>query len=385
MDNKNNNTGQSDHSFLVLDGGRGIAAISLVLYHYIEYLSNYTAHWMPNIYLAVELLFMLSGFVLAHTSEKRLLAGQTANQFMLRRLIRLYPLYFISMTLPYFLLMTKFLLNGSYFALFSSIGSYLLNIFALPTPAGFVPTDQSILIMHNNVYPLNGPAWTLPLLIVTNLIYAVFCRGLTTTRLSLLVFTSILIYGFALWYYNYPGMGWGWPHYLGGWSRVMFSFFAGILLYRLFHLKERPKLPSWMGFVLVIFLIADFTFWPAGRIAAFLNCVILSPLLIWCGAKTKIWEPARRLCAWLGKTSYAIYIMHMPLLPVLIYLTACLNLDPKINIPLTVGAYVVSLMAITWLLDIVYDAPIRSYLRGKLLASHRQPIPNAVTSGVEGG
>jgi peptidoglycan/LPS O-acetylase OafA/YrhL len=50
---------------------------------------------LPHSYLAVDFFFILSGFVLAHAYEDRLLAEMTPTQFLCLRLIRLYPLYLI--------------------------------------------------------------------------------------------------------------------------------------------------------------------------------------------------------------------------------------------------------------------------------------------------
>src|SRR5262249_7832929 len=88
---------QPRHEFLALDAMRGIAAISVVFFHYGIDLHS---QLMPNAPLAVDFFFVLSGFVVAHAYEKRLLAGWSLRSFAVHRLIRLWPLYLFALALP---------------------------------------------------------------------------------------------------------------------------------------------------------------------------------------------------------------------------------------------------------------------------------------------
>jgi peptidoglycan/LPS O-acetylase OafA/YrhL len=98
---------------------RGIAAWWVVLYHFREYLPAPSPEWLLALiargYLAVDLFFILSGFVLALNyaeSFQANLAG--AVGFYRLRLARIYPLHFVMLTL--------FLLNPLAIALFSANG-----------------------------------------------------------------------------------------------------------------------------------------------------------------------------------------------------------------------------------------------------------------------
>src|SRR3569623_1631673 len=61
------------HRFRNLDAMRGICALTVVLFHCEGMFS--TARIFQHGYLAVDLFFILSGFVLGHTYEKRPVAG----------------------------------------------------------------------------------------------------------------------------------------------------------------------------------------------------------------------------------------------------------------------------------------------------------------------
>src|SRR3569832_332324 len=77
--------------FRNLDAMRGICALTVVLFHCEGMFA--TGRIFQHGYLAVDLFFILSGFVLGHTYEKRLVTGLTPGGFMRLRLNRLAPVY----------------------------------------------------------------------------------------------------------------------------------------------------------------------------------------------------------------------------------------------------------------------------------------------------
>jgi peptidoglycan/LPS O-acetylase OafA/YrhL len=86
--------------FTALEALRGIAAIMVMFLH-----TGGTLGPIPaNIsYLAVDLFFLLSGVVLTNSYEKRLIAGQISpTGLLLQRIIRLYPLYLLSLPIGLF-------------------------------------------------------------------------------------------------------------------------------------------------------------------------------------------------------------------------------------------------------------------------------------------
>lgn len=83
--------------FTLLDGLRGVAAIAVVILHSISPL-DLEKNYIPHAHLAVYFFFALSGFVIAHAYESRIQKIGPAK-FMVLRLIRLYPLLFVGITL----------------------------------------------------------------------------------------------------------------------------------------------------------------------------------------------------------------------------------------------------------------------------------------------
>lgn len=88
--------------FLALDGLRGVAAVVVVLTHV---MARWPTHlglvpFIKGGYLAVDVFFVLSGFVIAHAYGERLpaSAGAVAG-FLGRRWLRIYPLHFAMLAL----------------------------------------------------------------------------------------------------------------------------------------------------------------------------------------------------------------------------------------------------------------------------------------------
>ncbi|WP_375390813.1 acyltransferase family protein [uncultured Sphingomonas sp.] len=78
-----------------MDEMRGVAALVVLSYHY--HAMNRLAELFPSGFLAVDLFFMLSGFVVAHAYERRILAGEMSfARFAEVRATRLYPLYILA-------------------------------------------------------------------------------------------------------------------------------------------------------------------------------------------------------------------------------------------------------------------------------------------------
>ncbi|TIW52974.1 MAG: acyltransferase, partial [Mesorhizobium sp.] len=101
------------HIYLNLDALRGVAAISVMLYHFSPFIAD--GKVLPSSYLAVDLFFLLSGFVIAHAYDRKIESGMGFGTF---RLIRLYPLYLAGTLLgAFYLLIKNRLMPGEYMPL----------------------------------------------------------------------------------------------------------------------------------------------------------------------------------------------------------------------------------------------------------------------------
>ena len=138
--------------FGALDGMRGVAAIMVVLLH----IGNLgLGPFKPQFgYLAVDLFFALSGFVISYSYDPRLARGMTVGTFMLRRIIRLYPLYLIGSLVGF--MTTPIIVNNP--ALVEGLGSPHFRAYLLITGLLNVAFVPGILPM---LFPFNTPMWSL--------------------------------------------------------------------------------------------------------------------------------------------------------------------------------------------------------------------------------
>lgn len=210
-----------------LDAIRGLAAI-LIVFRHAPLLFHSPS--FPQSYLAVDLFFAISGFVVANAYEARLRSGALGFlAFAKLRLIRLYPLYLIGIVLG---------LASHFVAMAHQHGRPLPSLFATTL---FVLL--SLLMLPSRATPLylvNNPAWSLFYEIVANLAFAAIVRRAVPRILVLaMIPCAIVMLRYAL---DHHGIDEGWD--LGKWylalARVGFSFSAGALLFRLRRGGPRP-------------------------------------------------------------------------------------------------------------------------------------------------
>jgi peptidoglycan/LPS O-acetylase OafA/YrhL len=283
------------HQFATLDGLRGVAALTVMTRHFFEI----GGIDLPHTYLAVDFFFVLSGFVLAHAYEDRLLAGMTPTQFLEVRLVRLFPLYFVGTFIAIVSATAGSLFGGHAWA-----NTTWLDVLSALT---FLPDASSAPL----IYPLDFPAWSLFFELTANVAFAIAIYSFTKRRLLLIALLSLAI---IVIFYGRVNIGWGWPNFLGGFPRVSFGFFVGVLTYRIWRsAKWRPSLPRWAAYGLAIALLFILAPFPWGEAFDFL-ALLMFPLIVYFGASREPSSYVRPLCLWLGAISYALYITHVPLL-----------------------------------------------------------------------
>ena len=293
--------------YLALDGLRGIAAIIVMFYH-----RQYWSHdGLPfeHAGLAVDFFFMLSGFVMSLAYERKINAGMAFLHFAAIRLARLGPMLLLGTLLGiiyYGILAAK---HKYHFGLTEGL-AMLLSLFALPTPfpTAFFPATA---------FPVNGPAWSLFFELIANAIFALVLprlRGLVLIALVMLPFVWLAFgvgeHGSVQNFGNAYGQTWL------GLPRVLFPFFIGVILHRLEAKSRLPHIPG--GFWLAgAFLVGSFMLAVPPEYKGWyeLTCVALvCPAVIVLGASARLSSSTGRLAAWLGRISYPVYILHIPLL-----------------------------------------------------------------------
>lgn len=108
---------ETNNRYAFADGLRGLAALWVVFYHlfhgdHVTQLSLFLGHSLSAIIfeygnLGVPIFFVLSGFVMAVTTNKKIMGVLQSVKFMLRRFIRLSPPYYFGIIVTLILLYVK--------------------------------------------------------------------------------------------------------------------------------------------------------------------------------------------------------------------------------------------------------------------------------------
>jgi peptidoglycan/LPS O-acetylase OafA/YrhL len=337
--------------FLLLDGLRGIAAFAVIFDHVP---SGAIGDLIPQRYLAVDFFFVLSGFVLAHAYGPRLSNGWSPLSFMRARFIRLYPLYLAGLLIGLSFTTLNALRGwGGDLSEIFSIAAF--GVFFLPMPPIFASTGGQL-------YPLNAASWSLFFELAANFVYALIARFLNWRVLAaILLVSAVLVVVTLSNHADVRGPGWLWSHFDAGLARVVFDFFAGIAIYRLWTSARIPALPWWLAIAAFLVVIA----FPVSRewAAAYdaLAAIAIMPVLVAVAAGSTVSGRVAKVCGVFGLLSYGIYVFHGPIFGALMSVLPSLHIDlgGTWMMVALVAALAASAAAIA---DGLYDRPFRKWL-----------------------
>jgi peptidoglycan/LPS O-acetylase OafA/YrhL len=355
--------------FSALDGLRGIAAIAVLTRHVPD---KTLADVLHGSYLAVDLFFVLSGFVLAHSYLSRLRTDMSATTFLRVRLIRLYPLYILGtvLSLPHFLnLHFTHGLNQAAdggLAWMRILGSLAFALFFIPAPSSVSP--------DNHVYPLNHPSWSLFFELAINVIFALVAPRLTARLLSAILACGIILLAVTSIHYGDLDVGWQSANFLGGGGRVVYSFFGGVAAYQLWAMGKfkwfRLPVPVAALGMLIVFAADP----PVSRVVYDLAVTtLIFPALVFGAAATEPHGLVSSICRGLGRASYAIYVLQIGMISWIAHFSMSITHrdfgafgvgGTLIMIALIIGAALI--------FDRYYDSPTRSAL-SKLFRPRAKP------------
>ena len=389
--------------YILLDGLRGVAALMVLWYHVFEgfaFAGGTMIETFNHGHLGVDFFFMLSGFVISYAYDDRWKAnGLSIKGFFRRRLIRLQPMVVMGaiIGLATYLLQGGVRWDGTQMPFHWILVAFFLAMFLIPAYPGASYDVRG----NGEMYPLNGPSWSLFFEYIGNILYALFIRKLSNKGLSfLVVITGLLWTGFVVFdisKYDMIGIGWTLDavNFFGGLLRMLFPFTLGMLMSRNFNAKsQKPKALGcpvtepvevtiafdklrhhktaksfWISAV-VMFILFSMPYIPkTGNISINgiyeLACIILVfPLIVWFGASGKpTGKFSMKACKLLGDISYPLYIVHYPVM----YLFYSWLIDNELY---TLGEtwHIVLLVmatniALAYICLKLYDEPVRRTLK----------------------
>jgi peptidoglycan/LPS O-acetylase OafA/YrhL len=336
--------------FVVLDGIRGMAAIAVMLYHLFP---NVAGGFIYHSYLAVDLFFLLSGFVIALTYEQKLHGTLSLGGFIITRAIRLYPLVFaavISVAFIRLLYPIPTLPAGSFLYQLST------NLLLIPNSLNrevekfiFVPPSWSLFyemavnIMYAACVPLLGRKWLHAVIVIMGALLAaiIYAHG------SVMLLHQNIFFGFP---------------------RAIFSFCLGVLIYRGystgFHTKIAVPLIVQYLAILTILVLPSIDGW--NWLYDILAIFLVFPAIITVAVQQTSTE-RRTIESELGEMSYPIYVLHMP---VLAYTGVALGWAGNDRVIASAAAVLTLIAAaLAWRL---YDRPLRAWLSARLYRPNLQ-------------
>jgi peptidoglycan/LPS O-acetylase OafA/YrhL len=207
--------------FVGLDGLRGIAALAVFLRHVSS------SDVLPLGYLAVDVFFMLSGFVLTHAYRVQIAGGLGLVDFMRLRLVRLYPLYLLGTLIATALTISEMLRWHSI--------EPMAFVVTLTSALLFLPTPPQLSLDHHLLYPLDAPAWSLFFELLINVVFVMLLPHLNRFTLAGVLALGLGLLAAALFVYGGLDHGISYGAFLCGFCRVTFSFFAGVALYHVWR------------------------------------------------------------------------------------------------------------------------------------------------------
>jgi peptidoglycan/LPS O-acetylase OafA/YrhL len=286
--------------YATLDGLRGFAALSVVLYHIGHWL--HTPSLATNSHLAVDFFFCLSGFVLPLAYEERFRADLSSLGFLRIRLIRLMPLTILATLVSALYVLFRSYVNAVPLSHSELLAATLLGILNIP----FLAASNSL--GGPQVFPLNGPQYSLFLEIAVNFFWSISRRFLQPW-LSLVIFAGCLA--------SMPMVGVGGDSaatFWTGFPRVGASYFAGVLVFyfeRRYFRTASLQPTFWFSAALMamIFYYPD----SLPPIVNILWIAFVSPLVVLTGSRVRLSGKLRSVALLGGALSYPIYVLHYPI------------------------------------------------------------------------
>lgn len=341
--------------FEILDGLRGVAALAIVVFHFMEWIySDFSKNFIGHGFLAVDFFFCLSGFVIAYAYDSRI-RKMGVVEFFKSRLIRLHPLVIFGSVLG----LLGFLFDpfGGHPELYSTgqiILIFLCSILLIPYP---VMEDRVF-----NLFGFNPPAWSLFWEYVANILYAFILYRLSRRYLILLIIPAAIAVGYISYRSGNLMGGWGRENFWDGGIRIAYSFLAGILIYRSgWIIKSRLGFIELSVLLTLAFVMPHFKW---NWLAEALVVLFYFPLLISLGAGSTLSKRWKKICDFSGNISYPLYMTHYAGIWIFAhYLTSFKPGMDELGLVVTGGT--ILLVGFAYLVMKVYDIPFRKYLTAR--------------------
>ena len=306
--------GGRDRRVVFIQALRGIAAMAVVLTHAQVFISgsgflNLGDRVFHNAPAGVDLFFVISGFIMAHTTWRLVATPRAAGVFMAKRLIRLWPVYAVATALMYAVT------RGLPQPVFDP------SKLALARTLAFLPVDPHDAAPYYGC-PLLHPGWTL---VYEVWFYVLFAASLLAGRwrwwaLGGLFATVLVVIPLALTGHveSEAGIGYGFGNYLAiATSPLVWEFVVGVVIGAWYQRPPSRLLRDPRLLTTLAVLAATLVLWQQGTEVREghgpLRWGVPAMLLVWSLAmldRVRTLRPPRWMI-FLGDISFSLYLFHV--------------------------------------------------------------------------
>lgn len=345
---------------IALDAFRFFAACCVVIYHYNLNFELGLGRWSAapeRFYVMVDFFFILSGFVIALSYGDRLSTGAELRAYFVSRFARIYPLHVLTLA---FLL--AFILTGE-LAGFRSNDPGQWDLSKVPAHLALVHAWG----FYDRLY-FNTPSWSISAewfaYLLAPLMFMVGRRLSLVAGLGLAVMAIIAFVLFRNW------MGFVAPWTNATWDYGLFrcapEFFAGSVLARAYRAGAFRFTPRWwMVWTLLGGVLVSLHFgWPDEIAVALFAALVPVTALAEGGGEPSVLMS--RTAGRLGDASYAVYLLHMPMIIPMAFFLRRAHLMGTPTAGAIAVAYLVVLVGVSTLTHKYFESPMRRIIRDTL-------------------
>lgn len=297
-------TAKGSNRLDAFDTLRGLAALAVLGHHLrLGFDPAGTMIWFGQGFLAVDLFFLLSGYVMARTYEPAFAGGAGALAFLRARFERLYPMLLLGGLLGV-------LLFGYYRADGLIVPANLDWPRALAGQFLLIP-----FLASGGVFVFNNVQWSIVYELIANALHALGWRMLRVPTLLLIAALSLAALMAVASFGGSLSLGWSRATFALGFARVGFSYSLGVVLFRTAPRWQPllPQVPAWILGAASVVLLALPELPLGNRLLGWIQIATVLALV----AIVMLATTARANHAsarWLGEMSYPLYAIHTPLL-----------------------------------------------------------------------
>ena len=291
---------------------RGLAALWVVLFHYSAIyfphldISHYS-HLISKGYLAVDLFFMLSGFVMTHVYYRAFSESITNHyrNFLVARIARLYPLHLVVLCLFVATALTSQLL------VYMKTG--LLEGIPLEGPRSFTAFIANLLMLQGleaGKLSWNYPAWSISVEFMAYLAFPFALPAIWRSRTAVKLALALMLFaalGLLAYVTNDDFNQWDGPITL---LRCLPEFILGTLLYCAYRSGVCNALlkQGSVAIGIVVAGILNLHFGGPDLLTVALFALLVLAAVANCGTFAQAINVAPFV--WLGDISYSLYLIH---------------------------------------------------------------------------